>query len=78
MALEEVMSEEAVVCALIHCNNHGAAELHCSMNVCIYQENRDYIKLYLSFHVFAVLIYIDVTFDLCCECFVFSFLRKEF
>ncbi len=42
VALEEVMSEEAVVCALIHCNNRGAAELHCSMSVCIYQENRDY------------------------------------
>ncbi len=67
VALQEVMSEEH---ALVHCNN----PLHCSMNVCIYQENRDYIKLYLSFHVFAVLIYIDVTADLCCECcFVFLF-----
>ncbi len=67
MALQEVMSEEH---ALVHCNN----PLHCSMNVCIYQENRDYIKLCLSFH-FAVLIYIDVTFDLCYECGLFSFLR---
>ncbi len=69
VALQEVMSEEHV---LVHCNN----PLHCSMNVCIYQENRDYIKLYLSLHVFAVLIYIDVTFDLCCECrLIFYFLR---
>ncbi len=68
VALQEVMSEEH---ALVHCNN----PLHCSMNVCIYQENRDYIKLCLSLHVFAVLIYIDVTFDLCYECGLFSFLR---
>ncbi len=50
VALQEVMSEEH---ALIHCNN----PLHCSMNVCIYQENRDYIKLYLSFHVCCANLY---------------------
>ncbi len=71
VALQEVMSEEHAT-VLVHCNN----PLHCSMNVCIYQENRDNIKLCLSFNVFAVLMYIDVTFDLCCECrLIFSFLR---